>query len=275
MKTVVLSSFDKNYFPYAHVMVRSFSDNYHGNTVQDFYCLVPETLLNFESDFINKVGNVKNLNIKFVCAPDYTQFEKDHDKIEVIGEKESWLSRHAMHRVFMIQVLDGFDRAIYIDPDTLILRDIDPLLSYPMYNKFMACVEVFNLENHVTKSKYDIYFGDGVFIADLNFWRDSGMHDKMKEYVYNNPIPQFQDQDIFNIFFIPYLYPLPLRFNVYSIYLKDCLLSVHTVDPIIMHFAGPEKPWKRATYQKKPWKQVVEDIKYVKEWQNLYDSLKA
>jgi len=264
MKTVVLTSFDENYYEYAPVLVRSFSDNYHSDKIQDFYCLVPEKLLSLQDDFINRVGNVKNLNIKFVCAPDYIQFEKDAKKINIIGEGHFWLSRHAMHRVFMIQVLDGFDKAIYIDPDTIVLRDVKPLLEYPMYNKFVACVEVHDFDNHLTESQDDIYFADGVFIADLNFWRVSGMHYKMKDYIYNNPIPPFMDQDIFNLFFMPYLQNMPLRFNTYPIYLKEPLLAQHTENPLIAHFVGWEKPWRD-----------VESNKYIDLWRDAYNRLKA
>ena len=264
MKSVVMTSFDENYYPYAHVTVRSFSDNYFGNEKQDFICLVPEHLLHLEKEFTNKVGNVSNLNIKFACAPDYTQFIKDSDQITVEGEGSFWWTRHALHRIFMIQVLDGYDKAIYLDPDTLVVRDIKPLMEYPMYNKFLACVEVHDEINHLTNSKDDIYFADGVFVADLNFWRESGMHEKMKEFVYNNTIPTFLDQDVFNIFFMPYLQPLPLRFNTYPLYSEDKFLAAHTKDPLIMHYAAWNKPWKD-----------IPGNEHIDLWRDAYNRLKA
>jgi lipopolysaccharide biosynthesis glycosyltransferase len=264
MKSVVLTSFDENYFSYARVMVKSFSDNYKKEKSQDFYCLVPETLLDKEQQFKSELGDVGNLNIKFVCSPDYTQFIKDSEKINVVNEGAHAFNRHAFHRVFLSQVCDKFDKAIYFDPDTLILRDVDPILDYPLNNALMACVEVHEPTNNLTGKKDQLYFNSGVFITDLNFWRENNMHDKIKAHLYKGEIAEYMDQDILNLFFIDNLYPLPLSFNSYPMYLGDSILSKHLPDPLVIHFAGGGKPW-----------QVVSDDKYHLIWHNLYNRLKA
>lgn len=261
MKSVIVTSFDENYYPYAHVSVKSFSLNYTGDKKLDYFCMVPTSLLHREAEFINKI-KAENLNIKFVSSTTYGEIEKDKDKISIIGEGSQCFNRHALHRLFMVDVCEGFDKAIYIDPDTLVMRNVQPILDYPLNNKFIACPEIHDEFNNLTGNLDEIYFNDGVFITDLNFWRISGMHFKIKKYIYNNPVPQFMDQDILNLFFKDYLYPLPLSFNSYPIHLKNDLIKNHLHDPLIVHFVGFKKPWKAPT-----------EDDYSKAWHKLYKEL--
>ena len=136
-RLVIVTSFDANYYPDCTGFVASFAENYHRTTPIDFYCLVPTELMDKEQEFISAMNVSNKLNIKFVNSEGY-------NKLLALKQIKGshWITPHAFHRLFLSSVCADFDRAIYIDCDTLVLRDIEPLLSLPMSGKIMAFTEM-------------------------------------------------------------------------------------------------------------------------------------
>ena len=250
--TVIVTSFDENYMEYSKVMIKTLSQNYSGATVLDLYCLVPDSLMQEEDAFVYSLGDLKNIKISFRSSPKFKN---------LVVDKSEWFTKSAWHRIFISSISLSHDRAIYIDPDCMILRDIMPLLNYPNHNPFIALVQDdFSNHSEIAYGSPDIpYINDGVFITDLNFWRNNRVEEKLLNYLKENGQTRFIEQDTLSIFMQPFLSPLPVTFNflVHKIELYE-----NTPSPMIIHFCGPEKPWLSG------W-----DNKYHVMWKNVFNTL--
>lgn len=238
MKTVVVTSFDANYLQYSYVFVKTLSENYHGNTALELYCLVPEDVLSMEKMFVENLGDVSNLNIKFVCSDSFSRFSSNK---EVSGYE--WISKNAWHRIFIPSICKDFDKVVYIDSDTMIARDISPLINFNLTNKFAAFIENnFNSAHRLFGDQDRIYFNAGVFVADLNYWRSLNLEEKITKEVLSEGVTLMLEQDRLNLAFNGVFQPLPITFN-YPAYYEDSW-QVAITNPLVIHFLGPNKPWK-------------------------------
>lgn len=238
MKTALVTSFDREYLKYSYVFVKTLSENYSGSESITLYCLVPEDTLELESDFKNTLGDLGKISIKFVCHPGYTHMD-NNSKLHGTG----YISNNAWHRIFIPSIFRNFDRVIYIDSDTMVSRDIDPILSYEPHTAFAAFIENNpDLSMALFRSQDIPYFNAGVFIADLNYWRNSGIEKNMIDLILDGKTTKFLDQDMLNKFFKNDISPLPITFNYPAWY--DENHEVYIKSPIIVHFVGNMKPWK-------------------------------
>jgi lipopolysaccharide biosynthesis glycosyltransferase len=157
-----------------------------------------------------------------------------------------YISENCNHRIYLGSVLPEYQKAIYIDPDTVIARDVDMLLNYPLRNKLLAIAEL-NAENVRVFSTSDRpYFNNGVFIADLDYWRESGAEEKMNDFTIKYGPTLCPEQDAMNFAFIDVWSPLPYSFNTFHYWMNDQRMyqfSEYNKDPMIVHFVGPDKPW--------------------------------
>ncbi len=239
MKTVVVTSFDYNYLQYSYVFVKTLSENYHGNSKLDLYCLVPEDVLQYEKMFVENLGSVDNLSIKFICSDEFSRFSSNE---KVSGSE--WISKNAWHRIFIPSVCKDFDRVVYVDSDTMIMRDIDPLINFNLTNKFAAFIENnFNSAHRLFGDQDRIYFNAGVFVADLNYWRSLNLEEKIIKDVLSEGVTLMLEQDRLNLAFSNVFQPLPITFN-YPAYYEDSW-QVAITNPLVVHFFGPNKPWQK------------------------------
>ena len=256
-KISIVTSFDKNYFNYAAVMVKSLSDNYYSKEKLRVTCLVPNALLQDEEKFCNLI-NSNNLEIKFVNSKKFNEFESSGG---AYGSR--YITSNMYHRLFIGSSLLEFDRAIYIDPDTLILRNIEPLLTYPTNLPLAAVVEYTNMAQKDLNQEDIPYFNNGVFIADLNYWRKEEIEKKLIEWLVANDQKDCPEQSAMNEIFKYNWSPLPLNFNLIAfMLLDDPTLSVIFNNPIIVHFVGPTKPWDNIDIP--PW---------TEKWKLIYKSI--
>lgn len=238
MKTAIVTSFDDNYIMPSMVFMKSLSENYSGMPNLDVVCLVPPEVLAKEEWYKDRL-NAHNLNIQFRCSDKFLKMLDNGN-----AHESGYISSHCNHRIFLGSILPDFDKAIYIDPDTIILRNIFPILNYPMRNKLLAALEYSSMN---VKSFYDTdrpYFNNGVFIADLKYWRDSNAEDRMDKFTKDYGPTLCPEQDAMNHAFIDVWSPLPFSFNSFHTYMESMEhLAKENDNPLIVHFVGPSKPW--------------------------------
>jgi len=239
MRTTVVTSFDEKYFTYASVMLKTFSENYSGTEQITVHCLVPSSLLGAESRMLDITGNLGNVSIKFITSELYEDFSKN-SKTNLVNP---WITNNAWHRVFMGSMLLDFDKAIYIDPDTVILRDVSPLFNFKLINKIAAYCDPGKISSGA-QSVDTPYFNDGVFITDLNFWREIDIANSVIPYVEQVGVTEHIEQDMLNTFLSDHLAPLPYTFNTPSWFGNTDVMPRVIEDPLIVHFFGPHKPWQ-------------------------------
>lgn len=241
MKKVVVTSFDRNYLEHSKVTLKSLGRHYHENDPLKVICLVPRDLLSLEKEYSASV-NQSNLTIEFRASERFEQLLNDN-KAQVVRHS----SLNAYQRVFIGSTLLDYDMAIYLDPDTLVRRSFKPMLDYSSKAPFLAVVETVNMAISVFATHDIPYFNNGVFIADLNFWRSEDIEQKLLSWIFTNEKSPLAEQDAMNAVLGKYLGPLPFTFNFFDWTIENNkLMAEEFCDPLIVHFAGEEKPWKNS-----------------------------
>jgi lipopolysaccharide biosynthesis glycosyltransferase len=142
-----------------------------------------------------------------------------------------------------------FSKAIYIDIDCVIARDIQPMLDFELVGAPIAAfheiqVELDFVHHALAEYKDYAYFNSGVLVVDLDYWRKNGIEELLlDESLSLSPTLGFADQDILNRVFRNNWTPLSMNFN----YMINTYPNIKLTDPIVVHFAGLGKPWISST----------------------------
>ena len=256
-ETTLVTSFDENYFDYASVFVKSLSLNFNEGFSLNLKCLVPKNLVEKEEEFIKKI-QCENLIIEFVCSEKFNDLDN-----KGLAYESGYISKNMSHRLFIGSLFPEFKKAIYIDPDTFVNRSIMPLLNYPLNNKLVATVEYSGMSKKSFLNPDLPYFNNGVFIADLEYWRKESLEDKFIEWIKEFGPTDCIEQDAMNFVFRNNWSPLPITFNLLAFkLLEDRKLHENYTDPLIVHFVGDLKPWGDTIIPT-----------WTKKWQDLYKEL--
>lgn len=248
MKTAIVTTIDANYIEPAAVFFESFSDNYHNYKELDIVCVMPEEDAGAFDELAAMVNLDKRLKLKVrLVSPDRYRWTEE----AAVGDR--WKhSKAAWYRLLLGSILDDYDKAIYFDPDILIVDNVQPILDHPMYNKFMAVFDTVGVQYFYSKGRGDVgWLTSGMLIIDLNWWREAGVEEWFREDVAANGSDELIDEHLLNKYLKPYWHPLPVTFNFYA-FVKDAhgvpdfdqsYLPVYYKHAIVMHFAGRVKPW--------------------------------
>jgi lipopolysaccharide biosynthesis glycosyltransferase len=182
-------------------------------------------------------------------------------------------------RVVLGDVLPGeCGKVIYLDADTVVLRDLSELWQMDMKGKSMLAAQEgqCTVSSHAGIPEYGALgippdaplFNAGVFVADLDKWRRSDISRKVLNYLKRNfDHVTYWDQDGLNAILWQDVIIIPKLWN----YRVDChevpaLPDASSVDVIrasagIVHYASATKPWHY--YAEHPGKIIFYD--YVKQ----------
>lgn len=249
MKTAIVTCIDANYVEAAAVFIESFSENYHINKELDIICVMPES---DKSSFKWLSSTVKlnsrlNLSLRTVS-------KSTHKWIHDASVSDRWQKSPAVwYRVMLGSILAEYDKAIYFDPDILIVDNVQPILDHPMHGKLMAVQDVTGAAYMYGQGRGEVaWFSTGVLIIDLDWWRESNIEETLKQEIINNGASDLVDEHLLNKYLKDVWYPIPLTFNFYAFksdahgipdYDSSFLHSGFYSHAIVMHFAGPCKPW--------------------------------
>lgn len=254
MKTCLSLVFDRGYRDQAAVFIQSFAENYHGEESYDIVCIVPEEDLTYCLSISEVLSLPDTLEISYrvPVVPDGLD-------INAI-QSEHWGTNASWYRLFLGSTLDDYDKVILFDADMLVVKNIQPLLDFPAYGKFMAAYDVYPEALREGMETMPVFNG-GLFIADLNWWRDSKIEDKFVEHIKTKPITIAIDDDVLNRYVKDVWYPLPVTFNFYYFNVGDhgipdwdsSYLTAQFEGAIVIHFfGGGAKPWNYAERARKP-----------------------
>jgi hypothetical protein len=160
----------------------------------------------------------------------------------------------AAYRLFMANVIGAdINSIVYLDGDLLIRREITSM-HFPETIFSAYIVEEPGKEALLNPR----YFNSGVFSTQLDYWRENRVEFKLLDFLDRFQNSVYKDQDALNsVFCEKNLNPLPKELNF--IVRDYSYLDSLRVDPVIVHFAGHLKPWRRFT----------PNSKFVREWRDL------
>lgn len=255
MTATIATSFDENYLKVAGVFLKTLANN--TSSTVNVVCLVPKDIMHLQESYVKFVGESK-LNIEFRYSEAYEDLVKNNN---FNFDRFDHITQNAMQRVFLASTLHEYDRVVYIDPDTIITRDISPILDYPVINGIAAVVEYNNVESMVFGTSDRPYFNNGIFITNLSYWRDNQIEEKMLSWALSHEPTMCLEQDLMNRFLFDAWSPLPITFNFAEV-LQFSYESVYA-NPLIVHFVGPRKPWLENSLK----------TKWSDEWGKIYLTL--
>ena len=155
------------------------------------------------------------------------------------------------------------ERAIWVDGDMVILRDIGELYDMDLGGAPLAAVQ--DLAVPYVSSRRGVaawrelgldggqpYFNAGLMVMDFRQWREQGLEALVYEYLRTHPVGLF-DQDALNAVFGGVWKSLDLRWNVvagvvgrgffHPPFLDTRRLDDLAKDPWVLHYSGDWKPW--------------------------------
>ena len=234
MSTCFVTSFDEKYYNISMVAVKSLGENSQDKI--DLVCLVPPSLMHRQDEYANAIGQ-KNLNISFRCDQRFVDTYDD-------DMQSGYITISCNHRIFIASICQEYSKAIYFDPDTIILRDLSPIINYK-FNTIISALQEFSDMNVNTFNNPDRpYFNNGVFIVNLDKWRDNDIESKLLGWQHVHGITSCPEQDAMNAILVNDWTPMPVSFNAFAyLYQVNQVFASQNSNPMIVHFVGPDKPW--------------------------------
>ena len=235
-------------------MLTTFCEKYSGDPI-DFYCLVSPDIMPLESFFVHKCSFNKAVSIKFATLEQQNKIDSviDNNDISI-----SYITKQCFHRLFIAESFPDIDVAIYIDPDTIIAGDILEFINYPFSSAILAMAENSDKHKRSIVGDKNIYFNNGVYKTYLDFWRQNNLQEMMLEHIAVHGIYRYPEQDLMNKFLSSNLETMPPKFNYFTIFEAFDFYTTEYPNPIIVHFTGPDKPWKNHN-QKPRWSNLWRD----------------
>jgi len=175
-----------------------------------------------------------------------------------------YYSRAMYYRLLAAQLLpQSIDRALYLDPDMLVIGPLRDLYDADMGdNLFAACIHrgLVDLSTPVNRVRLHTqaaegYFNSGMLLMNLPQMRAHIVPPMIFDYVEKNAaLLVLPDQDVLNALYADAILPLDERLynydaRKYSEYLVAsqglCDMAWVAQNTRILHFCGRRKPWKK------------------------------
>jgi lipopolysaccharide biosynthesis glycosyltransferase len=156
----------------------------------------------------------------------------------------------------------SYDRLLYLDCDIEICGDIAPLFALDLQGRVLAAVpagrstgRLSPAESQQRDAHYRAlgmtepyrYFNDGVMLIDVAHWNAERLGERALDFIERNPaICRLPDEDALNAVLDGHIMDLSPIWN----FRAQLMLSPRADDlavPVIRHYDGPQKPWKRFT----------------------------
>ena len=241
----ILFSCDAGYLHHAAACVASLITN-NPNLYFDILITSAKPLGSFQEKFLRSFANASNISLEF----------RVFDVVSTINLPLSYhYSVEAYIRLWVGEIFPQYHRALYLDPDLIILGSLEELWKIDLENAVLGAVptpastrpEVLGLPPGTP------YFNSGVLLFDLDRWRGKLCKERCLEHIKTHPEKIFEvDQDVLNFCLVDEWLPLPYKWNVISpfYYLgHDMKMTTFEIEKVkheakIVHFNGHSpKPW--------------------------------
>jgi lipopolysaccharide biosynthesis glycosyltransferase len=213
-----------------------------------------------KSKINNLIGQHKNISIRFKNV----KTQVSNLKFYINGSR---LSQETYYGLLIPWLLPDFNKAIIMDCDMIVKRDIADLYNIDIGDNVGAGVRDVNIQIWINDKKMDVddyyknklkvhqpcnCFNGGLILLDFSKYRKNYTIDEIADYLENYHF-RVVDQDIFNILLQDKIKLIELGWN-HMIRIDDdrLLLANESIrneyikarqNPYIIHYAGEIKPW--------------------------------
>ncbi len=191
---------DNNFVKFTVVSMKSIISNASKDNKYKIHILNTD----ISEDMKQKIATMANENFEI-------SFENVMDYLESISDKlpiRDYYSKTTYYRMFIAEMFPEYDKAIYIDSDTIVLGDISELYNYELGDKFVgaaneqAMVQVDVYGQYVEKVlgiDRNNYFNAGLLLINCNEFRKNKILEKFVELLGVYTFVVTQDEDYLNI----------------------------------------------------------------------------
>ena len=224
-------------------------------SIYNFY-IITENTTPKDNDFLLSLKNLaqNSLNINLISRnePDLPYENMERFLQYKVG----------MHKIYLSEILNEIDKVIYMDGDTVVLKDLRDLFDIDVSNVYAAVAKdgiYYRFPKEMKEMGLDkrgYYFNSGVMLHNLAEQRKDNIVEKLVNYVKTNK-DFYGDQDVLNVVMNDKLKLMSYRYNCISTFFEaDDLnfLSSYFGEKLpketfyiyenstIIHYAG-DKPW--------------------------------
>ena len=196
----VFFAVDNRYIPFLGVALKSLIDN---TSKENKYAIkILYTSVTEENKKRIKKYEQENVTIEFV------DLNKQLNEIKEKLYTRNYFSNTTYYRLFIPELYPQYDKAVYIDSDTICLADIADLYNVDMEDNLIAgvsdgavqSIEIFQdyVEKVVGVSDYNNYFNAGVIVMNLKELRKYKFKEKFIYLLEKVRYEVAQDQDYLN-----------------------------------------------------------------------------
>lgn len=149
------------------------------------------------------------------------------------------------YRLFIADMFSEYDKAIYIDSDTVVADDISKMYVTDIGSNLIGAVHdnvmfvpVFGeYVERVLEISRDRYFNAGVLLMNLKEFRDTDMEGRFLDLLKKRKFPVAQDQDYLNLLCKDSVHYLDYTWNLAPVE------ELAEIEPSIVHFKMALRPW--------------------------------
>lgn len=256
----VCLGFNDIYIPHAAATIASILKNANALDYYHFHILSSD-LSRGNRRKLKKLNKVRSCSFNFHRIP--RKWLSSFRNIKV----PSYINLNANNRFFIPSLLPKVEKAIYLDSDTIVLKDLNEMASIDLGKNWFGGIEDVNAAKlaksiHLPDSKY---INSGVLIIETKKLRDNDYMKILRDTLEKNGENYYLcDQDLLNDAFHDRIMLISYRFNMFHkfhklftmfnpTYSEDFVESCN--DPVIVHFVGPNKPWGVAQH---PYKKIYD-----------------
>lgn len=245
---------DDSYAPFAAATLASTFDNLPRGSVVAY--VVSSRLSEENRSGLAEVGATFGDSVVFKGVSDSlgARFAK--------GWTHSYITVETFYRFFLGEVLEASERVLYLDVDTIVLRDLSELCSMELGGSIAAVVQSYD-EPHwgaVLNQKFGLpathrYFNAGVLLLNLKAWREAAVGESLVRCAVER---RTHDEVALNLVLSGRCTLVHPKFNVgpHLSFFADRLYvagrydfpatayAEASRDPAIVHFCGGSKPWQ-------------------------------
>ena len=198
---------DNNYVNYLRTSIRSIIANKNPKTRIVIYVVE----YNVSDANIDKIKKEQRSNVAINIIPS----PKDKlDKLNGGSRINPKVTKADNAKFFLASLLKNVGKVIYLDADTIVLKDLSDLYNTDLADNYVAAVD--DWESTWADSFTKRYFNNGVMLLNLENMRRNNIEKELVDYKINDKFPRFVTQDAFNSVMYGKVLYMPLIYNTFA-----------------------------------------------------------
>ena len=268
----ICSIFDWNYAPYFAVLLQSIIEHSSPDMNYDIVILYNNDISKTYMQKISSMIKQDNISLRFVDIYLFISEIKENYDFHIKGH----FSESTYYRFLIPKLFKEYKKLIYIDTDTIALKDLKEFYAIDLDDKFLGVVRdtvilaqkydtntVEYIEKKLNLDSYENYFNAGVLLFDIAKCNSIDFLDLCLEKLKELEKPRIVDQCVLNSIMYKKVKFIPLRWNyLWNTNIKNRNLNIVFNDDFyeefkdsftnhyIIHYCDSFKPWNSPHLEK-------------------------